>query len=700
MILVLQLYIFPFFVLLFFYCTNNVLLLLSHSEIPTLATEYRVVDRSPTGTSTNDGEYYVLKYKLLAQRACEFVIDMNMLCLLLIGFDEHIDMCDVEADNSHGQSEGINPSIQAAIDRAIKIFRSTCWKEFEPIIEDGVVVQGRCKHCDILMAAKRGAGTSSLLAHLRRCKKRSRALRIVQDLSSTLRSPCGTSLKDWSYDPDVSRSLLMRMISLHEIPFLFTEYDGFRSFVASLNPLFKVPCRTTVRNGCIKAFHEKKVALKETLKNAGCRFSLTTDMWTSNQTLGYIVVTCHFIDMDWRLQKRIIKFIDVKTPHTGNELLNNIQNCIQDWSIEDKLFAITLDNAAANGTMMDLLKHNLVDKKLIPAEGKLLHHRCAGHVINLIVKDGLKVVESVVENIRESVKYIRSSQSRKQMFKEIIAAEGITCKKKPGLDITTRWNSTLLMLKTALKYKVAFEKLKSEDQKYTYAPSEEEWEKAEVLCRLLKVFKDATDVISGTKYPTSNLYFHLMWKIKLALQQEYSGKIAEIVTVLEAMRSKFNKYWNKSYIVLCVPVVFDPRFKLKFIDFLFKESFPKKAKQRFERVESLVRQLFQSYSSQGKESNAAEQGAAQSAEQAVPSMKNDPWAVWDRQLSSDLQSQMTTELDRYLEENPIPRSQEFDILKWWMGNATKYPILACIARDLLAIPASSVAAESAFSTSE
>jgi len=84
----------------------------------------------------------------------------------------------------------------------------------------------------------------------------------------------------------------------------------------------------------------------------------------------------------------------------------------------------------------------------------------------------------------------------------------------------------------------------------------------------------------------------------------------------------------------------------------------------------------------------------------VPSMKNDPWAVWDRQLSSDLQSQMTTELDRYLEENPIPRSQEFDILKWWMGNATKYPILACIARDLLAIPASSVAAESAFSTSE
>jgi hypothetical protein len=131
------------------------------------------------------------------------------------------------------------------------------------------------------------------------------------------------------------------------------------------------------------------------------------------------------------------------------------------------------------------------------------------------VKAGLQVVEPVVENICESVKYIRSSVSRKQMFKEIITEEGITCKKKPFLDIVTRWNSTLSMLKTTLEYIVAFDKLKDQDQKYTYAPLPEEWEKAEVLCRLLTVFKDATKVISGTQYPTSNLYFHHMWKIKL-----------------------------------------------------------------------------------------------------------------------------------------------------------------------------------------
>ena len=123
---------------------------------------------------------------------------------MLVGFNEDIHTCDIEVDNSLHQSEGTDPSVRAAIERATKNFRSQCWQEFEPVIEDGVVVQGRCKHCDTLMAAKRGAGTSSLLTHLKRCKKRSRNLRIVQDLSSTLRSPCSSRLKDWSYDPDVS----------------------------------------------------------------------------------------------------------------------------------------------------------------------------------------------------------------------------------------------------------------------------------------------------------------------------------------------------------------------------------------------------------------------------------------------------------------------------------------------------------------
>jgi len=39
------------------------------------------------------------------------------------------------------------------------------------------------------------------------------------------------------------------------------------------------------------------------------------------------------------------------------------------------------------------------------------------------------------------VKYIKSSQSRKEKFEEIIAEMGIYCGSRPSLDVPTRWNS-------------------------------------------------------------------------------------------------------------------------------------------------------------------------------------------------------------------------------------------------------------------
>ncbi|KAL6269750.1 hypothetical protein ACE6H2_026661 [Prunus campanulata] len=57
------------------------------------------------------------------------------------------------------------------------------------------------------------------------------------------------------------------------------------------------------------------------------------------------------------------------------------------------------------------------------------------------------------------------------------------------------------------------------------------------------------------------------------------------------------------------------------------------------------------------------------------------------------------EVDRYL-TNPIEKMvPNFDILKWWKFNGVKYPSLSLIAKDVLAIPVSTVASESCFSTS-
>ena len=57
-----------------------------------------------------------------------------------------------------------------------------------------------------------------------------------------------------------------------------------------------------------------------------------------------------------------------------------------------------------------------------------------------------------------------------------------------------------------------------------------------------------------------------------------------------------------------------------------------------------------------------------------------------------------SEIERYLSEGVIEKSPEFDILNWWKVNSTRFPVLSQIARDVLAIPITTVPSESVFST--
>lgn len=70
--------------------------------------------------------------------------------------------------------------------------------------------------------------------------------------------------------------------------------------------------------------------------------------------------------------------------------------------------------------------------------GKLLYMWCPAHILNLIVTDGLKDVHDLISNVRNEMRYVKSSSWRLAKFKECIGRKKIQCKKMVCLDVITR----------------------------------------------------------------------------------------------------------------------------------------------------------------------------------------------------------------------------------------------------------------------
>ena len=68
-------------------------------------------------------------------------------------------------------------------------------------------------------------------------------------------------------------------------------------------------------------------------------------------------------------------------------------------------------------------------------------------------------------------------------------------------------------------------------------------------------------------------------------------------------------------------------------------------------------------------------------------------------LSSRQTHEEKSQLDLYLAEPTRDINEKLDVLDYWSKASARYPEVAAMARDILAIPVSSVASESAFSTS-
>lgn len=636
---------------------------------------------------------------------------------------------------------------------------SIVWQHFERLKGDPNEPYARCKYCGATYAchSKRN-GTGTMKNHLESCKKypferkrdsfqktsafkpkeetaRIGPLQLVCDPKEETDGDGPSQVLCESISSESCRQTMAEMIIMEELPFKFVESKGFKRFVSKLTgsqePKFVVPSRFTIASDILKIYVNEKQKLKDIFVKMKYKVCLTTDCWTSEQNINYMVLTAHFVDCDWKLHKKILSFSQIES-YNGHTIGKAIEKNLKDWGIK-RIMTLTADIASSNdATIAFLIKR--FNKWLI-CNGEYMHIKCYSQILNLIVRDVFKDHNESIGRIRNAVRYVRSSPARLMKFKKCAENEKISSNSVVCLDFPNRWDSTYVMLEVALKFAKAFDRLENDEDAYRNdsPPTNEDWANARLLIRFLKVFYNVTLKVSGSLYTTSNVVFHEICRIQNCLQLNSDSGNKMLSTMAKNMKAKFDKYWEndekKNNILLCIAVVLDPRYKLKCLKYCWNNLFgPDIAMAKTRIVENVLRRLFHEYnigpSSGNCNSSSASCSTSISASASACDFANeihsygymDLDTFMDADVKDDVETDVdldygitnsfkdveTTTLDKeseidvYLLDSLVPADSNFDILCWWKQNEYRFEVLSRISRDILAIPVSTISSESTF----
>nr|XP_043616148.1 zinc finger BED domain-containing protein RICESLEEPER 3-like [Erigeron canadensis] len=351
--------------------------------------------------------------------------------------------------------------------------------------------------------------------------------------------------------------------------------------------------------------------------------------------------------------------------YEGEEIGRAVEKCLHDWEIND-VMTISAGNANLDidAALTYYLRGKLPNSVL---DGKFLRLGCIVDFINTLVKDLLNEHDELIERVRGAVGFVGLSEDRIKMFKE------------PEFKNDTEDVGGVLVL--------------------------DDWQTVRKLLTFLNSFHELYEHIYGLNV-TSNDFFVQITTIDCLLHEwEKSDDTGTRIIALK-MRESFTKYWgNYEDINMLVYVadVLDPRHKLAYIKHYFQqksnggdEDSPTGdclLKKMVESVHSTTFDLFNEYKGMvGTQTETLKSNDYMIRNSVVRGFQE--WVKTCNPGKGD-KVESESELEKYLDEYHQRMVDGFDILLSWKIS-TRFRILTKMAKDVLAIPMSAVAPESAF----
>ncbi|CAN1183098.1 Putative AC transposase [Linum perenne] len=234
--------------------------------------------------------------------------------------------------------------------------KSPVWLHFERL-KIHELWKAKCKYCRKLLGGDSNNGTSHLRSHIKSCIQKRIHDGNQKVLGPSLLGKGKIELVATAYNADVSRKELATAVLMHEYPLSIVEHLHFKRFCYSLQPLFNVPSRNTLKRDMMRLYCDERAKIQRFIDSTKGKVAITTDMWTaSNQRKGYMAVTAHYLDNGWCLRSQLLRFIYVPAPHTADRLARFLVDYLMEWNVDTKVSTITLDNCSTNDRMLETVK--------------------------------------------------------------------------------------------------------------------------------------------------------------------------------------------------------------------------------------------------------------------------------------------------------------------------------------------------------
>jgi Protein of unknown function (DUF 659) len=199
--------------------------------------------------------------------------------------------------------------------------------------------------------------------------------------------------------------LLITWIISDSRPLNIAQSEYFRKFIKELDPAFKVPDVKLIKQVIQDSYNHTLPLVQKFVNDNAISVSLTTDMWTGRNRLGFLGVTCSFLDKNFDIHEIILTIEHIRYPHTAQNISDSLLIILDQWGLRNKVNVIVTDNGA---NMKKAIK------EMNEIASNIKWQPCAAHTLQLVVGKGLSSVKLLVLRAKKLIDFfLRPKQSQR-----------------------------------------------------------------------------------------------------------------------------------------------------------------------------------------------------------------------------------------------------------------------------------------------